>query len=110
MVRRGGQWANIIDVLYLPLLTSNLISISQLLAKRYNMNLEGNQAKVYNGEGRMVLIAPLVDNKTFKIEIDMVDHQCLASIFVEDKNWLRHHMYGHLKFKGLGMFNLKNMV
>ena len=34
--------------------------------------------KVYNGEGRVILKAPLADNKTFKIEINMVDHQSLA--------------------------------
>lgn len=41
--------------------------------------------KVYNGKGRMILKAPLVDNKTFKIEINMVDHQCLALTTVEDR-------------------------
>lgn len=50
------------------------------------MNLEENQMKVYNGEGRMILKAPLADNKTFKIEIDMVNHQCLGLTVVGHKN------------------------
>lgn len=54
--------------------------------------------KVYNGEGRMILKAPLADNKTFKIEINMVDNKCLASATVKDKNWIWDHRYGHLKF------------
>ena len=66
--------------------------------------------KVYNGEGRMILKAPLADNKTFKIEIGMVDHKSLDPTVVEDKNWLRNPRYRHLKFKSLGMLNLKKMV
>lgn len=58
----------------------------------------------------MVLKAPLADKKTSKIEIDTVDHQCLSSTVIEDKNWLWHHMYVHLNFRGLGMLNQKKMV
>lgn len=65
---------------------------------------------VYNSEGRMVLKASLEDNKTFKVEINTVDHKCLASTIVKDKNWIWHHMFGHLNFRGLGMFNQKKMV
>lgn len=54
-------------------MTSNLINIGQLLAKGYNMKLKENQMKVCNGKVRMILKAPLLDNKTFKIEIYMVD-------------------------------------
>ncbi|XP_050910070.1 uncharacterized protein LOC127123938 [Lathyrus oleraceus] len=88
MVRNGGRRANITDALYVPSMTSNLISTSQLLSKGYNTKLEENIMKVYNGEGMIILKAPLVDNKTFKIEINMVDHQCLALTTVEYKKWL----------------------
>lgn len=74
MVIRNGRRANITDILYVPSMTSNLISICQLLSKGYNMKLETNPTKVYNGEGRMILKEPLADNKTFKNEINMVDH------------------------------------
>lgn len=40
----------------------------------------------------------------------MVDHHCLASIAIEDKNWLWHHKYGHLNFIGLGMLNQKKIM
>lgn len=66
--------------------------------------------KVFDGEGRLIMRASLADNKTFKIEINMVDHQCLASTAVEDKNWLWHHKYGHLNFRSLSVLNKKQMV
>lgn len=52
MVRKDGQKANIIDVLYVPSMISNLISICQLLAKGYNVKLEKNHMKVYDDDGR----------------------------------------------------------
>lgn len=85
VVRKDGERTSITDIFNVPSMTSNLISIGQLLAKEYNMKLEKNRMKVYNGEGRVILKEPLSDNKTFKVEINMV-YQCLASIYVEDKN------------------------
>ncbi|XP_058765061.1 uncharacterized protein LOC131638517 [Vicia villosa] len=46
VVRNDGRKANIIDMLYVPLMTSNLITIDQLLAKGYNLMVEKNQMKV----------------------------------------------------------------
>lgn len=66
--------------------------------------------KVYHSDGRMILKAPLADNRTLKIEIKPVDHKCLALIVEEDKNCLWHHWYGHLNFISLGMLNQKKIV
>lgn len=109
VVSKDGNRASITDVFYVPSMTSNLISISQLLSKGYNMKLEENMVKLYNGECMMIMKALLADHKTFKVEISTVDHH-LASTVVEDKNWLWHHMYGHPNFKGLGMLNQKKVV
>lgn len=74
VMRRSGQRVSITDILYVPSTKGNLISISQLIAKGYNMKLKENLMKVYTGEGRMILKALLTNNKTFKIDINMVDH------------------------------------
>ena len=92
------------------MMTNNLIHIGQLLSKESNMKLKENITKVHNGERKMVLKAPLEDNKTFKVEINTINHQCLALTDVEDKNCLWQHMYGHLNFISLGMLNQKKMV
>lgn len=110
MVKKDGHKPTIFDVLYVHSMTSNLISISELLAKGYNMKMVGNQMKVYDGEERLILRAPLVDNKTFKIDINMCDHQYLAPIVRENKDWLWHHRYGHLNFIILSLLNMKKIV
>ena len=88
IVRKDGGKATITEVLYLPSMTSNLINVGQLLAKGFKMKLERNQMKVYRADGRLIMKAPLTENKTFKVEINIFDHMCLASTAVEDKNWL----------------------
>lgn len=63
------------------------------------MKMRDNQMNVFDGEWILILRAPLEDNKTFKIEINMVEYQCLTSTVAEDKRWLWHHKYGHLNFR-----------
>lgn len=63
--QKDGQKATITDILYVHSMTSTLIRICQLLSKIYSMKVEENQMKVYNGEGRLILKAPLADNETF---------------------------------------------
>jgi hypothetical protein len=66
--------------------------------------------KVYYSDGKLIMMAPLEDNTTFKVKINLVDHMCLALTEEEDKNWLWKHRYGHLNFKIFGMVNQKKMV
>ncbi|XP_058727165.1 uncharacterized protein LOC131598600 [Vicia villosa] len=86
VVRKDDRKASNTNVLHVPSMTCNLISISQLLTKGYNMKLEKNKKKVYDGDRKMILKATLADNKTFKVEINTVDHKCLAFTAEEDKN------------------------
>ncbi|XP_050900218.1 uncharacterized protein LOC127106965 [Lathyrus oleraceus] len=110
VVRKDGRKASIIDMLYVPSMINNLINIGQLLAKGYNIKLEKKQMKVCDGDERLILKAPLGDNKTFKVEINSVDQKCLTLTAEEDKICLWHHIYEHLNLRSLGMLNQKKMV
>ena len=86
VIRKDGWKVDIIDVLHVPSMTSNLISVGQLLTKWYNMKIEKHHIKVYHRDWRLILKAPLADNMTFKVEINLVDHKCISSTVKEDKN------------------------
>ncbi|XP_058752120.1 uncharacterized protein LOC131625257 [Vicia villosa] len=86
VIGKDGRKANITNVLYLPSMTSNLISIGQLLAKEYNIKVEKKLMWVYDGNESLIMKTPLTENKTFKVEINTVDHMCLSSTIVEDTN------------------------
>lgn len=110
VVKNDGRKASITNVLYIPPMTRNLIIIGQIIVKGNNLKLEENHMKVYNCEGRMILKSPLTYNKSFKIKINTIDHQCVTSTVVEDKNLLLHHIYRHLNLRGVSMLNQKKMV
>ena len=60
MIRRNdGTESFISDMLYVPTMRSNLISLGQLLEKGYTMKMEACAMKVYNSKGRLILKAPL---------------------------------------------------
>jgi hypothetical protein len=108
--RKDGHESIINGVLYVPSMTSNLISLGQLLEKDYTIRLVDRELKIYDAKSRLILKGRLLNNRTFKVEINVIDHHCLASITSTEENWLWHHRFGHLNFKSLSMLNSKYMV
>jgi len=79
ITRKDG---NMSDVLYVPNMKNNLLSFGQLLEKGYTMSMQKNHIEVYDGQQRSILRAPLSRNKTFKINLNAIAIQCLASVNV----------------------------
>jgi len=71
--RKDGKKACITDVLYLPNMRSNLISIGQLLQKGYTMKVEAQTMKVFDSKNMLILKAPLSKQRTFKINISVIE-------------------------------------
>ncbi|RDY14473.1 hypothetical protein CR513_00462, partial [Mucuna pruriens] len=103
--RRNGQQSLIKDVLYVPQMKTNLLSLGQLLEKGFVMNMEHNMMK----QEKLILKAPLSKNRTFKIGIQSGESHCFAAV-VEDQNWLWHLRFGHLNFKSPSLLKEKGMV
>lgn len=72
--KKDEHEATINDVLYVPSITSNLISLGQLFKNNYTMRLEGWELKVFDEISRIILKAPLSTSRTFKIMINMLNH------------------------------------
>lgn len=70
--RNDGVRAYISDVLYVPNMKNNLLSLGQLVEKGYSMNLGNNQMKIFYGHNKLILIALLSKNRTFKISIQVL--------------------------------------
>ncbi|XP_019438895.1 PREDICTED: uncharacterized protein LOC109344586 [Lupinus angustifolius] len=78
--RKDGVVSCITNVLYVPMMKNNIISLGQLLEKDYKMRMDDRVLKIFNNEGRLILKAPLSINKTFKIRIHLSDHKCMKSV------------------------------
>nr|XP_004514601.1 uncharacterized protein LOC101489282 [Cicer arietinum] len=100
--RRDGKQSFICDVLYLPNMKNNLLSLGQLLEKGYSINMENRQMKMFDSAKRLILKAPLSKNRTFKIEIQISENQCLAAE-IRKEDWLWPQRSGHLNFRSLQM-------
>ena len=75
--RKDGKKACISNVLYVPKMKSNLLSLGQLLEKGYTMEMKDNMLKVFDKDKKSVLKAPLSANRTFRIEIQISDQKCM---------------------------------
>jgi len=74
------------DVLYIPSMNNNLLSLGQLLGKCYTMIMKQNHIEVYNSKQRLLLNAPLSKNKNFKIKLDATAIQRMSAVNVEEES------------------------
>ncbi|PNY05002.1 putative copia-type polyprotein [Trifolium pratense] len=106
---KDGKDALISDVLYVPTMKSNLISIGQLLEKNYVVKMEDKVLRVFDSKRRLILKAPMTKQRTFKIGLNVIDGNCLLAT-ASNEDWIWHQRYGHLNFKDLSILQRKNMV
>ncbi|XP_004500571.1 uncharacterized protein [Cicer arietinum] len=86
--RRNGSTIVIENVLYVPEMKSNLLSIGQLIQKGFQVIMKNDVLEMYDGQKNIILMVPLSKNKTFLINIQVADIQCLKASSSIDENWL----------------------
>ncbi|PNY15026.1 hypothetical protein L195_g011716 [Trifolium pratense] len=106
---KNGEQSFVNDVLYIPGMKCNLLSIGQLIEKNYMIAIEDGIMKVMDSNRKLILKAPMSKNRTFKIELNVMNHKCSATA-VERDEWTWHYRFGHLNFRDLNMMYSKNMV
>lgn len=107
--KNDGKLCTITDVLYVPSMKSNLISLGQLLEKEYSVKMENKELTLFNVKEKQVLKAPLNKHRTFKIGMSIVKSDCLNAV-TESENWIWHERFGHLNFRDLKNQNAQGMV
>ncbi|XP_006584284.1 uncharacterized protein [Glycine max] len=71
--REEGTKVVVNDVLYVPQMKSNLLSLGQLLEKGYSMNMKGSYIEVFDSKEKVVLKVSMTSNRTFKIGVNSID-------------------------------------
>ncbi|XP_073219452.1 uncharacterized protein [Cicer arietinum] len=64
--RNDGKQYFICDVLFVPRMKNNLLSLGQLLEKGFSMKMKHGEIKMFDSANRFVLKAPLSRNRIFK--------------------------------------------
>ncbi|GAU26253.1 hypothetical protein TSUD_224440 [Trifolium subterraneum] len=106
---KNGDQAFINDVLYIPGIKCNLLSVGQLIEKDYKIVIEDRMMKLMDSNRKLILKAPMSRNRTFKIELNVMNHMCLATA-IERDDWTWHYRFGHLNFRDLNMMSNKSVV
>ncbi|XP_014623180.1 uncharacterized protein [Glycine max] len=107
--RVDGSKVTISDVLYVPNVESNLLSLGQLLEKGFSMHMEGEHMEVVDSNGKCVLKVVVSKNRTFKVGVSTIEQKCLTAQS-NDSVWKWHRRLGHLNFNSLNKLQKKNMV
>ncbi|KAK2404089.1 hypothetical protein QL285_053465 [Trifolium repens] len=112
--RKNGRKSVIEKVLYVPGMQCNLMSVGQLLDKGFKVVLGDGTLKLFDSKQNLILKSIQSKNRTFKTQLKVVEHECLAASTGEHSQnkdtELWHKRYGHLNFKSLSLLNSKNMV
>ena len=83
----NGKETIIEEVLYVPGLKTNLLSLGQLLQKGFVMTMKDNCLKVFDRNQKLVIQANMSQNRTFRIGMNILKHQCFATSENKEYAW-----------------------
>lgn len=107
---KGGNKRLISDVLYVPGLTQNLLSVGQLLQKDYALKFDNGECIIIDKKKNFTVAkVKMTPNKIFPLMMPLNENFALKGEKIND-SYLWHLRYGHLNYKGMRLLKEKNMV
>ena len=107
---KGGNKRLISDVLYVPGLTQNLLSVGQLLKKDYALKFDNDECIILDKKKNFIVAkVKMTTSKVFPLKMPLNEDFALKGEKVDD-SYLWHLRYGHLNYKGMRLLKEKNMV
>ncbi|CAL9028348.1 unnamed protein product [Prunus brigantina] len=106
--RNNGKEEYISDVYYIPSMKSNILSIGQLLQKRYVVLMENNSLFLKDASGRLIAKVPMTKNRMFPLNLNTKKEMCFLGL-MEKESWKWHFRFGHLHFNGLKLLSKGGM-
>lgn len=107
---RSGKTRYISDVLYVPGLAQNLLSVGQLIRKGYSLHFEDGECTIYDKINKqLVAKVKMSGNFVFPLSMPSIEN-CAMSTNHIDEGKLWHLRYGHLNYRSLKVLKSKGMV
>ncbi|KAK2992531.1 hypothetical protein RJ640_002425 [Escallonia rubra] len=99
------------DVLLVPDLEHNLLSLGQLLENDYSLQFQDKCCIIYDKRGSKDVVTKIKieKNRSFSINFRYTSGVAMKASIVED-SWLWHRRFGHINFKNLKLLHKENMV
>jgi hypothetical protein len=108
---KQDQVKHVNDVLYVPPLAHNLLSVGKLIEKGYLVGFKKNECFIYAKENNNQIIAKInmLQNRIFSFNFYYVANRALKVGYGDD-SWLWHVRYENLNIRGLKLPYNKKMV
>jgi len=107
---KNGKMAIIEEVMYVPGMQCNLLSVGQFIQKGYSVTMKDNVFKLFDKHQRLVLKTLLAKNRTFQTNMKSIGLNCLSAIVKDEDSWLWFYRFDHLNFRGLNQLVDKDMI
>ncbi|KAG8502770.1 hypothetical protein CXB51_000588 [Gossypium anomalum] len=95
------------NVLFVPKIDRNLLSIAQLLEKGYTVVFKGNECQISDQKGSILMTVAMTD-KSFVVDWNKGLDSAYAASIEESKLW--HQRLGHANFKLMAQMISKDMA
>ncbi|KAG8492771.1 hypothetical protein CXB51_010255 [Gossypium anomalum] len=92
----------ITDVLYVPDIDQNLLSVGQLVEKGYSLFFRSGSCVIEDSLGQEVVIVPMAD-KCFMLDVSQLEKRAYLS--QSDSAGLWHKRLGHVNFRSLDLLH-----
>lgn len=105
----GGK-AMIKDVLYVPGMKCNFLSVGQLFEKSFSVIMKYGVLELVDTQKNLVLKSPLLKNKTSKAMISSTGVQYVKIVDNHQHSWLWHLRFRNLNFRSFNQLITQEMV
>ncbi|TXG70958.1 hypothetical protein EZV62_005893 [Acer yangbiense] len=106
---KDGSQNAISDVLFVPNLHKNLLSVGQLSEKGYDIRIHEGICTINSAQKGLIAKVKMSQNRLFPLPINSDSLPCFSSVMC-DENWLWHMRFGHVNFGSLKQLASRKMV
>jgi hypothetical protein len=84
--------------------------VGQLIEKGFSVIMENNLLTLYDSNQKIIMKSEKGSNRTFKVNVETVEAECLSAESSEGDSKLWHKRLGHLNYRSLGHMSSKKLV
>ncbi|KAI5319434.1 hypothetical protein L3X38_039142 [Prunus dulcis] len=112
VIEMQGVTRYIKEVMIVPGLDENLLSVGQMVEHGYWLVFGDNVVDIYGDRQTQDLIASvqMKGNRCFPLSLEYVKPSTANKVTVEESSWLWHKRHGHLNYTSLMLLKDKEMV
>ena len=106
-VKTSNGARTIKDVLYVPNLDQNLLSVGQIMKSGCCLTFQEEYCRILDSNMKLIAQAK-INNNSFSLNWENGDHKAMMS--KADESWLWHKRYGHCDLRKLSILSSKGLV